>query len=75
MPIGDRRRNVSLGGLDNRIRGRQSWRRMLKTIQEVVTLVVFAGFTVLYLKEPFGWNHAAGFTLIAAGAFLVFLKW
>jgi uncharacterized protein (DUF486 family) len=47
----------------------------LKTIQEVVTLVVFAGFSVLYLKEPLGWNQAAGFTLIAAGAFLVFQKW
>src|SRR3954454_4542150 len=31
----------------------------LKTIQEVVTLIVFAGFSVLYLKEPLGWNHAA----------------
>ena len=46
----------------------------LKTIQEVVTLVVFAGFSALYLKEPLGWNHAAGFALIAAGAFLVFHK-
>ncbi|MEZ5925386.1 MAG: DMT family protein [Hyphomicrobiaceae bacterium] len=44
----------------------------LKTIQEVVTLVVFAAFSTLYLKEPLGWNHAAGFALIAAGAFLVF---
>ena len=33
----------------------------LKTIQEVITLVVFAGFSVLYLKEPLGWNHALGF--------------
>lgn len=32
----------------------------LKTIQEVTTLVVFAGFSVLYLKEPLGWNHAIG---------------
>ena len=47
----------------------------LKTIQEVITLVVFAGFSFLYLKEPLGWNHAAGFALIAAGAFLVFQKW
>src|SRR5215470_10280826 len=47
----------------------------LKTIQEVVTLIVFALFSVLYLKEPLGWNHAAGFTLIAAGAFLIFHKW
>jgi uncharacterized protein len=47
----------------------------LKTIQEVITLVIFAGFSFLYLKEPLGWNHAAGFALIAAGAFLVFQKW
>jgi uncharacterized protein (DUF486 family) len=44
----------------------------LKTIQEVITLVVFAAFSVLYLEEPLGWNHALGFTLIAAGAFFVF---
>jgi len=44
----------------------------LKTIQEVLTLAVFAAFSVLYLKEPLGWNHALGFTLIAAGAFFVF---
>jgi len=47
----------------------------LKTMQEVVTLVVFAGFSVLYLKEPLGWNHALGFALIAGGAFLIFHKW
>ena len=44
----------------------------LKTIQEVITLIVFAGFSVLYLREPLGWNHAVGFTLIATGAFFVF---
>lgn len=44
----------------------------LKIVQEVVTLVVFAAFSVLYLKEPLGWNHAIGFTLIAAGAAFVF---
>jgi uncharacterized protein (DUF486 family) len=44
----------------------------LKTIQEVVTLVVFASFSVLVLKEPLGWNHAIGFSLIAAGAFFIF---
>ena len=47
----------------------------LKTMQEVITLVVFAGFSVLYLKEPLGWNHALGFLLIAVGAFLIFHKW
>lgn len=45
----------------------------LKTIQEVVTLSVFALFSWLFLKEPLGWNHAVGFGLIAAGAFFVFL--
>ena len=44
----------------------------LKTIQEVITLLVFAGFSVLYLKEPITWNYAIGFVLVAAGAFFVF---
>jgi uncharacterized protein (DUF486 family) len=44
----------------------------LKTIQEVITLLVFAGFSVLYLKEPLGWNHLVGFALIAGGAFFIF---
>ena len=47
----------------------------LKTIQEVITLVVFAAFSTLYLKEPLAWNHALGFLLIAGGAFLIFHKW
>ena len=44
----------------------------LKTIQEVVTLIVFAVFSMLYLKEPLGWNHAVGFALVAVGARFVF---
>jgi len=44
----------------------------LKTIQEVITLTVFAGFSVLYLKESLTWNHAIGFALIAAGAAFIF---
>jgi uncharacterized protein len=44
----------------------------LKTIQEVITLLVFAVFSVVVLKEPLGWNHAIGFALIAAGAGFVF---
>jgi uncharacterized protein (DUF486 family) len=47
----------------------------LKTIQEVITLLVFAGFSVLYLNERLGWNHAIGFALIALGAWFVFQKW
>lgn len=44
----------------------------LKTMQEVITLVVFAGFSVLYLGERLSINHAIGFALICAGAFFVF---
>ncbi|MGE0425541.1 MAG: DMT family protein [Reyranellaceae bacterium] len=44
----------------------------LKTMQEVITLLVFAGFSVLYLKEALTWSHAVGFAFIALGAFFVF---
>jgi uncharacterized protein (DUF486 family) len=44
----------------------------LKTMQEVITLLVFAGFSVFWLKESLTWNHAIGFALIAAGAFFIF---
>jgi uncharacterized protein (DUF486 family) len=47
----------------------------LKTIQEVITLVVFAGFSVLYLKQPLSWNHGLGFAFVALGAFFIFHKW
>ena len=46
----------------------------LKTIQEVITLSVFAVFSVFYLKEPLAWNHLVGFAFIAAGAFFIFHK-
>ncbi|OCW57540.1 DMT family protein [Hoeflea olei] len=56
----------------NRI-GHQVWSAAeLKTMQEVITLIVFAGFSVVVLKEPLGWNHLGGFALIAAGAALIF---
>lgn len=44
----------------------------LKTIQEVITLAVFAIFSVVYLKESLGWNHLVGFGFIALGAFFIF---
>jgi uncharacterized protein (DUF486 family) len=46
----------------------------LKTMQEVITLVVFAGFSVWVLGEPLTWKHAIGFTLIAVGAGVSFYK-
>jgi uncharacterized protein (DUF486 family) len=45
----------------------------LKTIQECITLVVFAGFSVFYLGEPLKLSTVAGFALIALGAGVVFL--
>lgn len=47
----------------------------LKTIQEVITLLVFAIFSIFYLNEPLNWNHAVGFLLITLGAFFIFHKW
>ena len=44
----------------------------LKTMQEVITLVVFAGFSVLYLGEKLTMNHAVGFGFIALGAWFIF---
>ena len=47
----------------------------LKTIQEVISLVVFGFFSVLYLKEQFRWNYAVGFALIILAVFVVFHRW
>lgn len=41
-------------------------------MQEIITLVIFAIFSVTYLGEGFTLNHGIGFLLIAAGAFFVF---
>lgn len=47
----------------------------LKTIQEVITLLVFAIFSVTYLGETLKWNHGVGFSFIIFGAFFIFHKW
>ncbi|WP_024869046.1 DMT family protein [Pseudoxanthomonas suwonensis] len=46
----------------------------LKTIQEIITLVVFAGFSAWYLGQPLKWNHYAAFALIVGAAFLMFYE-
>jgi len=46
----------------------------LKTIQEVITLVVFCGFSAVYLKEPMRWNTAVGFAFLVAAAYFLFRK-
>lgn len=45
----------------------------LKTMQEVITLLVFSGFSWIVLKEPLGWTHAIGFAFIAVGAGFIFV--
>jgi uncharacterized protein (DUF486 family) len=45
----------------------------LKVIQEVITLVVFTGFTLLVFKtESFRWNHAAGFLCLIMAVYFIF---
>lgn len=46
----------------------------LKTIQEVITLIVFSCFSVLYLKEQFRWNYLIGFIFIILAVFFIFKK-
>lgn len=47
----------------------------LKTIQEVITLIVFSFFSVFYLKEQFKWNYLVGFCFIILAVFFIFKKW
>ena len=46
----------------------------LKTIQEIITLIVFSGFSVWYLKEELKWNYLVGFFIIILAAFCIFKK-
>jgi uncharacterized protein (DUF486 family) len=56
----------------NRIGSEYYSTAQLKTIQEVITLAVFALFSVFWLKEAITINHLIGFALIAAGASFIF---
>ena len=44
----------------------------LKTIQEIITLVVFAAFSTLYLGESLRWNHGVAFCFLVAAAYFMF---
>ena len=59
----------------NRIGSYEFTAAQLKTIQEVITLTVFAAFSVLYLKQPLRWNYLAGFALIVLAVAVIFRKW
>ena len=47
----------------------------LKTIQEVITLVVFSIFSILYLREELKWNYIIGFIMMIGAVFFIFKKW
>lgn len=47
----------------------------LKTMQEVISLVVFSCFSILYLGEQMRWNYIVGFGFILAAVFFVFRRW
>jgi len=47
----------------------------LKTMQEIITLLVFAVFSVTYLGETLKWNHAVAFAFLCGAAFFSFHKW
>jgi uncharacterized protein (DUF486 family) len=59
----------------NRIGSYEFSAAQLKTIQEVLTLVVFSVFSVFYLKQPVRWNHAVGFAMIVAAVGVIFKQW
>ena len=46
----------------------------LKITQEVITLVVFSIFAILYLKEPFHWKYLVSFILILGAVYFAFKK-
>lgn len=47
----------------------------LKTIQEVITLIVFALFSIYFMGEPLKWNHLVGFIFIILAVMFIFKKW
>ena len=47
----------------------------LKTMQEIITLAVFAVFSVTYLGEALKWNHLVAFALLVGAGFFAFHKW
>ncbi|MBX7181415.1 MAG: DMT family protein [Bacteroidia bacterium] len=47
----------------------------LKTIQEVLSLIVFAIYTILIVREDFKWNYLVGFVFLVLAVFFIFKKW
>ena len=57
----------------NRIGKEQLSLVQLKTIQEVITLVIFVAYSYWYAGEGIRWNHFVGFLLIVGAVFFVFM--
>jgi hypothetical protein len=47
----------------------------LKTMQEIITLIVFGVFSVFYLNEAIRWNHVVAFGCLVAAGYFAFAKW
>ena len=47
----------------------------LKIMQEVITLIVFAVFSIVYLREGLRWNYVVAFLMIIGAVFFMFKKW
>jgi len=59
----------------NRIGSYEFTTAQLKIIQEVITLAVFAAFSVTYLGEKLKWNYGVGAVCLALAVFFVFHRW
>ncbi|HOE15948.1 MAG TPA: DMT family protein [Syntrophorhabdaceae bacterium] len=59
----------------NRMGHSQFSAAQLKIIQEVITLIVFAFFSILYLREGLRWNYIVAFMMIIGAVFFMFKKW
>lgn len=46
----------------------------LKMLQEVITLVVFSVFAVMYLREPFHWKYLVSFAFLLGAVYFMFKK-
>jgi uncharacterized protein len=58
----------------NRIGSYRFSTAQLKTIQEVITLLVFSVFSVIYLREPFRWNYIVAFMFLVGAVFFMFYE-
>ncbi len=46
----------------------------LKMIQEIITLIVFAVFAIVVMKEAFHWRYLVSFAFLLGAAYFMFTK-